>query len=170
MDAPNRPLTSLAPSQLQAWADALENLPDAVFMLAGNGTAGRILDLNSQATQMFGYERSEIVDRSIEMLVPEHARARHIQHRQAYAENPKLRRMGAGLALLGRRRDGTEFPIDVLLNPDERSATPGQGGSDRCPRPKPGQKECLCNLLSLLCLETFQITRQSSMLELDDQF
>jgi len=124
MDAPNRPLTSLAPSQLQAWTDVLENLPDAVFMLAGNGTAGRILDLNSQATQMFGYERSEIVDRSIEMLVPEHARARHIQHRQAYAENPKLRRMGAGLALLGRRRDGTEFPIDVLLNPDERSATP----------------------------------------------
>ena len=82
MDAPNRPLTSLAPSQLQAWADALENLPDAVFMLAGNGTAGRILDLNSQATQMFGYERSEIVDRSIEMLVPDTSRARHIQHRR----------------------------------------------------------------------------------------
>lgn len=47
-----------------------------------------------------------------------------MQHRLQCAANPKLRRMGAGLALLGRRRDGTEFPIDVLLNPKGHSAAP----------------------------------------------
>jgi PAS domain S-box-containing protein len=122
VDVPNRPLTSIAPSVLQAWTDVLENMPDAVLMIAGNGTAGRILYLNSQATRMFGYERSEIIDRSIETLLPEHARARHGQYRRASAENPRPRRTGP--ALRGRRRDGTEFPIDVLLYPDEHSATP----------------------------------------------
>lgn len=58
------------------------------------------------------------------MLVPENVRERHVQHRQRYAERPHLRHMGAGLSLLGRRRDGSEFPIDVLLNPIDASAGP----------------------------------------------
>jgi protein-histidine pros-kinase len=109
---------------LQAWADVLENMPDAVFIVAGTGKAGRILYLNSQAIRMFGYERDELVNRSIEMLVPQNVRERHIQHRLGYAQGPHLRHMGAGLSLFGRRRDGSEFPIDVLLNPNDDSAAP----------------------------------------------
>jgi PAS domain S-box-containing protein len=72
---------------------------------------------------MFGYEPGELVGQSIDMLVPHPVRERHVQHRRAYAHAPKLRTMGAGLALRGRRRDGSEFPIDVLLKP--RDAHPG---------------------------------------------
>ncbi len=112
------------PSMLKAWTDVLENLPDAVFIVAGEGRAGRVLYLNSQAVRMFGYERREIVHQSIEMLVPHNVRERHVQHRLGYAQGPHLRHMGAGLFLFGRRRDGTEFPIDVLLNHNDDSAAP----------------------------------------------
>ncbi len=115
---------SIDPSMLNACTDVLENMPDAVFVVAGTGKAGRILYLNSQAIRMFGYERSEIVNQSIEMLVPHNVRERHVQHRLGYAQGPHLRHMGAGLSLFGRRRDGTEFPIDVLLNPNDDSAAP----------------------------------------------
>jgi PAS domain S-box-containing protein len=115
--APILPLPSMAPALLLAWADVLENLPDAVFMIAAHDRAGRILYLNSLAARMFGYERGELVDQSIDVLVPEHLREHHLSHRRVFADNPKLRRSGAGLELLDRRRDGTEFPIDVLLNP-----------------------------------------------------
>ncbi len=115
---------SIDSTMLQAWTDVLENMPDAVFIVAGKGIAGQILYLNSQAMRMFGYEHGEIVNQSIDMLVPHNVRERHSQHRMAYAQGPHLRHMGAGLSLLGRRRDGTEFPIDVLLNPNGVSAAP----------------------------------------------
>ena len=98
------------------WTDVLEHLPDAVFMVAGAGTDGKIKYLNAQATRMFGFERSELIDQSIEVLVPAPLRERHVQHRRTYTHSARLRTMGAGLPLLGRRRDGTEFPIDVMLN------------------------------------------------------
>jgi len=96
-------------------------MPDAVFIVAGQGFgAGRILYLNSEALRMFGYERDELLDESIEQLVPQSLRERHQECQLAYAEHPHRRHMGAaGLSLLGRRRDGSEFPIDVLLNPHE---------------------------------------------------
>ena len=111
------PPVSIDPSLLQAWTDVLENMPDAVFIVAGVASGGQILYLNSQATRMFGYERGELIDQSIDLLVPQPMRERHARHRRKYAQAPRLRAMGADLALLGRRRDGTEFPIDVLLNP-----------------------------------------------------
>ena len=99
--------TNLDPLLPPAWTDMLENVPAAVVIIAGVASLGRILHLNSPATRMFGYERREIVHQSIEMLVP-----------------LQLPRMGEGLPLRGRRRDGTEFPIDVLLIPNGDSATP----------------------------------------------
>jgi PAS domain S-box-containing protein len=99
-----------------SWTEVLEHLPDAVFMVAGSGQSGTIKYLNAQATRMFGYERSELIDQPIELLVPENLRDRHVQHRSTYASAAQLRTMGAGLQLRGRRRDGTEFPIDVMLN------------------------------------------------------
>lgn len=107
---------------LKAWTEVLENMPDAVFIVDGKGNAGRISYLNFQAVRMFGYERSEVIHQSIEMLVPENVRERHADHRRDYAERPHLRHMGAGLSLLGRRRDGSSFPIDVLLNPIDAGA------------------------------------------------
>jgi PAS domain S-box-containing protein len=107
----------LDPSLLQdSWTDVLEHLPDAVFMVAGAGTDGKIKYLNAQATRMFGFERSELIDKSIEVLVPAPLQDRHVQHRRTYTHAARLRTMGAGLQLRGRRRDGTEFPIDVMLN------------------------------------------------------
>ncbi len=127
MDAsvePNPTPTAVDPSVLQAWTDVLENIPDAVFIIAGMADRGRILYLNSQATRMFGYERDELIGQSVDLLVPQPMRQRHARHRRDYAQAPKLRAMGADLVLLGRRRDGTEFPIDVLLNPNDHSAAP----------------------------------------------
>lgn len=99
-----------------SWRDVLEHLPDAVFMVVGAGNSGRIKYLNAQATRMFGYEHDDLIDQSIELLVPAQLRERHVQHRCAYSQSARLRPMGAGLQLLGCRRDGTEFPIDVMLN------------------------------------------------------
>ncbi len=57
-----------------SWTDILEHLPDAVFIVAAVGIGGRIKYLNLQATRMFGYERDELIDQSIEILVPQHLR------------------------------------------------------------------------------------------------
>jgi two-component system, sensor histidine kinase len=108
-------------SLVQAWTDVLDLLPDAVFIVRGMHDRGRISYLNPRASQMFGYEHGELVNQSIQLLVPHSVRENHELHRRAYAWAPKLRTMGAGLALLGRRRDGSEFPIDVLLKPTEDS-------------------------------------------------
>jgi len=99
-------------------------MPDAVFIVAGIASGGQILYLNSQAARMFGYERSELINQSIDGLVPQPLRERHVRHRSTYAQAPKLCTMSADFALLGRRRDGTEFPIDVLLNPNDHSTAP----------------------------------------------
>jgi PAS domain S-box-containing protein len=114
---PNTRLTSIEPSLLQGWEELLELLPDAVFIAADIKDGGRISLLNAQACRMFGYERSELVNQSIDLLVPEAVREHHVRHREAYAQTPKQRPMGAGLALLGRRRDGTEFPVEISLGP-----------------------------------------------------
>ena len=58
----SQPRISIDPSLLQAWADVLENIPDAVFIVGGMASGGQILYLNSQATRMFGYERSELLN------------------------------------------------------------------------------------------------------------
>jgi PAS domain S-box-containing protein len=118
------PRSTIDPTLLHAWTDVIENITDAVFIIAGTASAGPIVYVNPQATRMFGYERFEIVNQSIEILVPEHMRQRLMEHRGLSAENPNPRRPVASLALLGRRRDGTEFPIDVLLTPEERSGAP----------------------------------------------
>jgi len=99
-----------------AWTDVLEHLPEAVFVVAGSRQGGEIQYLNAQAIRMFGYERSELIHQPVELLIPQHLRARHVQHRDSYSHSPRLRTMGAGIRLLGRRRDGSEFPIDVILN------------------------------------------------------
>src|SRR5262245_53547655 len=66
---------------------------------------------------MFGYSRSELVGQKIETLIPERFANRHPEHVHGYARAPKSRPMGSGLSLFGRRRDGSEFPVEISLSP-----------------------------------------------------
>jgi PAS domain S-box-containing protein len=66
---------------------------------------------------MFGYDRAELLGRGVEMLLPERYRQAHTSHRLRYGADPQVRSMGAGLELLGRRHDGSEFPVEISLSP-----------------------------------------------------
>ena len=91
----------------------LEAAPDA---MVGLDQAGVIRFANHQTEVSFGYDRADLVGRSIDMLVPECVRKVHRAHRAGYFADPKTRPMGAGLHLVGRRRDGTEFPVEISLS------------------------------------------------------
>ncbi|MCC6652477.1 MAG: PAS domain S-box protein [Candidatus Eisenbacteria bacterium] len=80
-------------------------------------SAGRILLANREAEQLFGYAPGELAGRSIDELVPMAHRPGHGDHRTAFFHHPQVRRMGAGRDLNGRRRDGTEVPLEIGLNP-----------------------------------------------------
>lgn len=67
--------------------------------------------------KMFGYSRNELIGQMIEELIPERFRELHPQLRQGFFNNPMVRSMGAGRELFGRRKDGSEFPVEIGLNP-----------------------------------------------------
>ena len=77
---------------------------------------GGIVLVNNKLTDMFGYDGDELIGDSIETLMPERYRGGHVGYREEYAGNPRQRPMGTGLDLSGRRRDGSEFPIEVGLS------------------------------------------------------
>jgi PAS domain S-box-containing protein len=95
---------------------AIESAPSGMVMVDGNGS---IVLVNSQAEKLFGYSRSELIGQSVEMLVPERFHHHHPAYRQGFFQQPESRPMGAGRDLFGRRKDGTEFPIEIGLNPIE---------------------------------------------------
>lgn len=78
---------------------------------------GAILLANALAETLFGYPRRELIGERVELLVPERFRQRHGGHRERYGRNPRARPMGAGLELYGRRKDGSEFPVEISLAP-----------------------------------------------------
>ncbi len=96
----------------------LDSAPDAVVIV---DTAGRICYANRQTESLFGYERSELLDRPVEMLVPERFRERHFAERDGYLADPQPRPIGAGLELAGRHKDGSEFAADISLSGVETS-------------------------------------------------
>ncbi|MDE3074746.1 MAG: PAS domain S-box protein [Chloroflexota bacterium] len=95
--------------------------PDAIVVVTHQGA---IVLVNAQAEALFGYSRAEMLGQDVELLVPEALRTIHRRHRATYAEKPQKRGMGIGLELLGRRRDGTEFPVEISLGPLETEAGP----------------------------------------------
>ncbi len=93
---------------------ALDAAPDAMVMVDSSGT---IRFANRQVSALFGYSHEEIVALRVEDLMPERFRARHISHRQDYSRSVRVRPMGQDLALYGRRKDGSEFPLEISLSP-----------------------------------------------------
>jgi PAS domain S-box-containing protein len=111
-DKPSAPQKTVAETLLAP--SVLEAIPDALVAVNPQGV---IIQVNSQTESLFAYTRDELIGQKIEMLVPERQRAGHGQHRADYHQKPKIRRMGSGLDLYGRRRDGTEFPVEISLSP-----------------------------------------------------
>ena len=102
---------SLTDRDVRALLDAV---PDATVVV---DQSGRIRLANRQAEILFGYERHELTGQPLEVLVPEHAVDDHAAHRKDYFDHPEVRPMGALLDLQARRRDGSEFPVEISLSP-----------------------------------------------------
>src|SRR5215472_17199961 len=91
----------------------LESASQAILSM---DRAGRIVLVNPKAEEMFGYEHDELLGARVEILLPESKRAAHGRQREEYFEHPRTRPMGIGMDLAGRRKDGTEFPVEVSLS------------------------------------------------------
>jgi PAS domain S-box-containing protein len=84
-------------------------------VVAVNGDR-KIVLVNGNTAKMFGYSREELLGQTLEVLVPESAQGRHVEHHRAYFANMQSRPMGIGLNLEGRRKDGTSFPVEIGLS------------------------------------------------------
>ena len=92
----------------------VEASPNVILMV---NSEGRITLVNNQTEKLFGYTRGELIGQRMEMLTPERYRREHPQLRSSFFLHPSTRAMGAGRDLYGRRKDGTEVPIEIGLNP-----------------------------------------------------
>jgi PAS domain S-box-containing protein len=99
----------------------VESAPNAMVMINGEGLIEMV---NAQAQQVFGYTRDELLGQPVEMLVPERFRTHHPALRHAFFSDPRSRPMGAGRDLYGLRRDGSEFAVEIGLNPIETEDGP----------------------------------------------
>ena len=94
--------------------DLIDAAPDGVVVC---DQAGLIVLVNAETERMFGYSRNELIGQQIDALVPDRVRPQHGQHVAGYTGAPRLRPMGIGMELTGRRKDGTEIPVEISLSP-----------------------------------------------------
>jgi PAS domain S-box-containing protein len=93
---------------------AVEACPSGMVVV---DRSGKLVMVNTEIENMFGYRRDELLEQPVEILVPHGARSQHAQYREDFAAETHPRRMDERRNLQGRRKDGTEFPIEVGLNP-----------------------------------------------------
>ncbi len=105
------PNSSLSEERLRL---VIEAAPSGMIMV---DELGRVVLVNSQVERMFGYSREELLGESIDLLVPSSVRAKHPCQRASFFADPKARAMGAGRDLYGQRKDGTQLPVEIGLNP-----------------------------------------------------
>ncbi len=98
----------------ETYLGLLEAMPDAMVIVSDNGLIALV---NSQTERLFGYRRDELLNQPIERLVPARFRKEHVSSRDTYFADPHMRPMGAGIDLFGRRKDGSEFPVEISLSP-----------------------------------------------------
>jgi PAS domain S-box-containing protein len=91
----------------------LESASEGILLI---NASGRIILVNAAAERMFGYDHDELMGQTLEVLLPDRIRAEHREHRAGYFAGPRVRPMGSGLALAGRRKDGAEFPVEISLS------------------------------------------------------
>ena len=99
-----------------------ESFPDAIVVLDRHGKITRI---NAQLEAMFGYTAQELQDKPANVLIPERLSAQYGKYLTGYVADPGSRPLGAGLELFGRRKDKSEFPIDIMLSPLDRDGISG---------------------------------------------
>ncbi len=105
----------------QRYSTLIETLPDGIVVV---NARGEIALVNAQTERMFGYVRGELIGQRLELLLPERHRDAHVAHRERFAEASSSRAMGVGLDLAGRRKDGSEFAVEVSLGVVETSDGP----------------------------------------------
>jgi two-component system, sensor histidine kinase PdtaS len=94
----------------------VESAPNAMVIVSRDGTIEMV---NAQTERLFGYTRSELLGKRVEMLLPERLRGGHPALRREFFSDPRSRWLGAGRELYARRKDGSEFPVEIGLNPIE---------------------------------------------------
>jgi len=117
-DSPGRATAAEERTELGFAQNTIERLfefsPDAILITDGDGVMRAV---NPRAEELFGYTTQELIGRPVEMLVPARFRSSHPRHRENYNAAPRARQMGAALNLFGVRKDGSEFPVDIMLKP-----------------------------------------------------
>ncbi|WP_201391355.1 PAS domain S-box protein [Ktedonobacter sp. SOSP1-85] len=107
-------MSALECTTMATLRDLLRLSPDALIVVSHEGS---IVFANKQMVALFGYRQEELIGQPLECLLPERFRTAHVAHRTTYTAAPRMRSMGAGLNLFGKRKDGSEFPVDISLRP-----------------------------------------------------